>query len=134
MDWTEDAELHKRYVEWKEEVELELGSSLSGRSNSVKSNYVLRWTGKCNIMLHVNYKIAVFMNFQVLTMAKTDTKVKNQVLTNILRCSVDHKMVLRAQELAPSGIMLVILSLNVSFYKQSKAFELLAPKRVWSRP
>ena len=46
MDWTEDAELHKRYVEWKEEVELELGSSLSSRSNSVKSNYVLRWAGK----------------------------------------------------------------------------------------
>ena len=46
MDWTEDAELHKRYVEWKEEVELELGSSLSNRSNSVKSNYVLRWAGK----------------------------------------------------------------------------------------
>ena len=37
MDWTEDAELHKRYVEWKEEVELELGLSLSNRSNSVKS-------------------------------------------------------------------------------------------------
>ena len=34
MDWTEDAELHKRYVEWKEEVELELGSSLSNRANS----------------------------------------------------------------------------------------------------
>ena len=46
MDWTEDAELHKRYVEWKEEVELQLGSSLSNRSNSVKSNYVLRWAGK----------------------------------------------------------------------------------------
>ena len=29
MDWTEDAELHKRNVEWKKEVELELGSSLS---------------------------------------------------------------------------------------------------------
>ena len=27
-------------------VELELGSSLSNRSNSVKSNYVLRWAGK----------------------------------------------------------------------------------------
>ena len=61
------------------------------------------------------------MNFQVLTMAKTDTKVKNQVLTNILHCSVDRKMVLRAQELAPSGIMLIILSLNASIYKQSKA-------------
>ena len=63
-------------------------------------------------------------------MAKTDTKVKNQVLTNILHCLVDHKMVLQAQELAPSGIMLIILSI----YKQSKAFKLLAPKRVWSRP
>ena len=60
-------------------------------------------------MLHVNCKIAVFVNVQVLTMAKTDTKVKNQVLINILHCSVDHEMVLRAQELAPSGIMLVIL-------------------------
>ena len=46
MDWTEGAELHKRYVEWREEVELELGSSLSGKSNSVKSNYMLRWAGK----------------------------------------------------------------------------------------
>ena len=56
----------------------------------------------------------------------------NQVLTNILHCSVDREMVLRAQELAPSGIMLIILSLKVSIYKQSKAFKLLAPKRVWS--
>ena len=46
MDWTEEAELHKRYIEWKEEVELELESSLSNRSNFVKSNYVLRWAGK----------------------------------------------------------------------------------------
>ena len=29
------------------------------------------------------------MNSQVLTMAKMDTKVKNQVLINILHCSVD---------------------------------------------
>ena len=34
MGWTEDAELHKRYVEWRVEVELELGSSLSNRTNS----------------------------------------------------------------------------------------------------
>ena len=34
MDWTEDAELQKRYIEWKEEVELELGSSQSNRANS----------------------------------------------------------------------------------------------------
>ena len=46
MDWTEDTELHKRYMEWKEEVELEIGSTLSGKSYSVKSNYVLRWAGK----------------------------------------------------------------------------------------
>ena len=46
IDLTEDAELHKRYIEWKEEVELELGSSLSNRPNSVKSNYMLRWAGK----------------------------------------------------------------------------------------
>ena len=50
MDWTEDAELHKRYIKWKEEVELELGSSLLNRSNSMKSNYVLRWAGKPAIL------------------------------------------------------------------------------------
>ena len=66
-------------------------------------------------------------------MAKMDTKVKNQVLTNILHCSVDRKMVLQAQELAPGGIMFVILSLkNAIIYKQS--FQILAPKRVWSGP
>ena len=46
MDWAEDVELHKRCVEWREEVELEIGSTLSGKSNVVKSNYVLRWAGK----------------------------------------------------------------------------------------
>ena len=45
------------------------------------------------------------------------TQRYNQVLTNILHCSVDPEMVLRAQELAPSGIMLVILSLKASIYK-----------------
>ena len=31
MDWTEDSKLHKCYtcIEWKEEVELQIGSSLS---------------------------------------------------------------------------------------------------------
>ena len=67
-------------------------------------------------------------------MTITDTKVTNHVLTNIPHCSVDREMVLQAQELAPSGIMLVILSLKASIYKQSKAFELLAPKRVWPSP
>ena len=88
----------------------------------------------CSIMLHVNCKIAVFVNFQVLTMAKTDTKVKNQVLTNILHCSVDCKMVLRAQELTPSGIMLVILSLKCKNLQAKQSFRILAPKRVWPRP
>ena len=46
MDWTEDAELNKRYVKWREKVELQLGSFLSGKSNTVKSNYVLRCAGK----------------------------------------------------------------------------------------
>ena len=54
-------------------------------------------------------------------MAKMDTKVKNQVLTNILYCSVDREIALRAQELVPSGIMLIILSLKASIY--SKAFK-----------
>ena len=67
-------------------------------------------------------------------MTITGTKVTKQVLTNILHCSVDREMVLREQELAPSGIMLVILSLKASIYKQSKAFKILAPKRVWSSP
>ena len=65
---------------------------------------------------------------------KQTQRLKTQVLTNILHCSVDHEMVLQAQDLAPSGIMLIILSLKASIYKQSKAFELLAPKRVWSSP
>ena len=62
------------------------------------------------------------MNSQVLTMAKMDAKVKNQVLINILRCSVDHKMVLRAQELAPSGIMLIILSLKGKYLQAKQSF------------
>ena len=85
-------------------------------------------------MLHVNCKIAVSVNIQVLTMAKTDTKVKTQVLTNYLHCSVDRKMVLRAQELAPSGIMLVILSLKCKYLQAKQSFQILAPKRVWPRP
>ena len=88
----------------------------------------------CSITLHVNCKIAVFVNFQVLTMTKMDTKVKNHVLTNILHCSVDCKMVLRAQELAPSGIMLVISSLKCKYLQAKQSFQILAPKRVWSRP
>ena len=86
-------------------------------------------------MLHVNCKIAVFSfeNIQVLTIAKTDTKVKK---TKYLHCSVDLEMVLRAQELAPSGIMPIILSRKCNIYKakQSKDLQNLAAKRVWPRP
>ena len=58
---------------------------------------------------------------------KTDTKVK----PGLNKYSpVDHEMALRAQELAPSGIMLRILSLKASIY--SKVLELLASKRIWS--
>ena len=55
-------------------------------------------------------------------MAKTDTKFKNQVLINNLHCSVDHEMVLRAQELAPSGIMLVILSQKMQYLQGKQRF------------
>ena len=56
-------------------------------------------------------------------MAKMETKVKNQVLTNILHCSVDCEMALRAQELAPSEIMLVILSLKQEFTSKAKLLD-----------
>ena len=59
---------------------------------------------------------------------KNGHKGKTHVLTNILHYSVDHEMALWAQELAPSGIMLIILSLKASIY--SKFFKLLASKRV----
>ena len=39
MDWTEDAELHKRYIEWKEEVESELPQV---ECNSLKTVQVSR--------------------------------------------------------------------------------------------
>ena len=42
-----------------------------GKNNVVCTTY-------CSITLHVNCKIAVFANIQVLTMAKTDTKVKTR--------------------------------------------------------
>ena len=69
-------------------------------------------------------------------MAKMDTKVKTQVLINNLHCSVDREMVLRAQELAPSGIMLIILSQKKknNIYKAKQKILILAPKRVWTRP
>ena len=67
-------------------------------------------------------------------MAKTYTKVNKPGLNKYLHCSVDLEMVLQAQELAPSGIMLVILSRKYNIYKAKQKFTNLAPKRVWPRP
>ena len=55
-----------------------------------------------------------------------DTKVKKPGLNKYLHCSVDLEMVLRAQELAPSGIMPVILSRKCNIYKvkQSKILKI----------
>ena len=39
-------------------------------------NFCMQLASQCSITLHVNCKIAVFVNFQVLTMAKMDTKVQ----------------------------------------------------------
>ena len=75
-------------------------------------------------MLHVNCKIAVFQEHSNTYRGKDGHKGYNQVLINNLHCSVDHEMVLRAQELAPSGIMLIILSQNAIFTKQSKDFKI----------
>ena len=66
--------------------------------------------GRCSIMLHVNCKIAVFQERSSTYHGKDGHKGYNPGLNKYLHCSVDLEMVLRAQELAPSGIMLVILS------------------------
>ena len=55
-------------------------------------------------------------------MAKTDTKIKKPGLNKYLHCLVDPEMVLQAQELAPSGIMLVILSRKCNIYKAKQRF------------
>ena len=36
MDWTEDERLHKRYLDWQEEVNLILAEPLSKESKTVK--------------------------------------------------------------------------------------------------
>ena len=50
------------------------------------------------------------------------TQRYNQVLTNIRHHSVDREMVLQEQKLAPSGIMLIILSLKASIYRKLSNF------------
>ena len=77
MDWTEDAELHKRYVEWREEVGLELGSSLSGKSNSIKSNYVLRWAGKLTSLPESEFKYEGASAESILQALEQKTKPKS---------------------------------------------------------
>ena len=47
MDWTEDAELHKRYTDWRQEVQLILETYLSNvKDTSTKVKYVTLWAGK----------------------------------------------------------------------------------------
>ena len=74
----------------------------------------------CSITLHVNCKIAVFHEHS------STYQGKDQVLIINLHCLVDREMVLRAQELAPSGIMLIILSQKCNIYKAKQKFQNLA--------
>ena len=47
MDWTEDAGLHKRYTDWREEVQLILETVLSNiKDTKTKVKCVTLWTGK----------------------------------------------------------------------------------------
>ena len=47
MDWTEDAALHKRYTDWRQEVQLILETVLSNiKDTKTKVKYVTLWAGK----------------------------------------------------------------------------------------
>ena len=47
MDWTEDAGLHQRFKDWREEVELLMDTVLSHiRSAGTKMKFVTLWAGK----------------------------------------------------------------------------------------
>ena len=47
MDWTEDAKLHKRYTDWRQEVQLILETYLSNvKDTNTKVKYVTLWAGK----------------------------------------------------------------------------------------
>ena len=47
MDWTKDAELHKRYTDWGQEVQLILEAILSNvKDAKTKVKYVNLWAGK----------------------------------------------------------------------------------------
>ena len=88
----------------------------------------------CSITLHVDCKIAVFREHSSTYHGKDEHKGQNQVLINNLHCSVDREMVWQAQELAPSGIMLIILSQKCKYLQAKQRFQNLAPKGVWPRP
>ena len=47
MDWTEDAGLHQRFKDWREEVELLMDTVLSHiRNADTKMKFVTLWAGK----------------------------------------------------------------------------------------
>ena len=47
MDWTEDAGLHQRFKDWREEVELLIDTVLSHIKNAdTKLKFVTLWAGK----------------------------------------------------------------------------------------
>ena len=47
MDWTEDADLHKQFKDWREEAELLLNTVLSHiRNQETKLKFVSLWAGK----------------------------------------------------------------------------------------
>ena len=47
MDWTEDADLHKQFNDWREETELLLDTVLSHiRNQETKLKFVSLWAGK----------------------------------------------------------------------------------------
>ena len=46
MDWTEDAGLHQRFKDWREEVELLLDILAYIRNAETKMKFVNLWVGK----------------------------------------------------------------------------------------
>ena len=47
MDWTEDPELHKHFIEWREETELLVNTALAHiKDKTTKLKFVTLWAGK----------------------------------------------------------------------------------------
>ena len=55
MNWTEDEGLHKRYTDWREEVELIMATSLKKSKYGVKAKYIILWAGR-EACTHLNNK------------------------------------------------------------------------------